>query len=185
MAWRYLPHQLNNRKFSKAVVFVPGSSGGANSWIGAPNRFVDRLSRVPAVYNHIGLYAFGYDPKHFTVGGVGQLVARIPAYKERTEQKAFEAGIRKVATELHLTMAEMLPGVKTVVLVGQGLGNVIIKRVLGAMGDTVQCHYIDLDDAADESSDSALTIDDPTTHVGYNKVLAFLVSLLAVEKPLQ
>jgi triacylglycerol esterase/lipase EstA (alpha/beta hydrolase family) len=174
MAWRYLPHQLNNRKFDKAVVFVHGLNGSAKSWMGAPNRFVDRLSRVPVIYNHVGLYVFGYDPKIFEHGPLWKLFARIPGCSEIAQQRKFNADLKRISTELKATLQEMLPAYKTILFVGHGMGGLLIKRVLADLHEPPKTYYLDTDD----TSDSALDIDDPDNHVAYNKALALLHDIL-------
>jgi pimeloyl-ACP methyl ester carboxylesterase len=174
MRWITLPHQLNNRKFNKAVVFVHGLNGSAASWKGDPNRFVDRLSQVRTIYNNIGLYVFGYDTKIFDVGPLWKLFARIPGCSEIAQKRKFNADIRKIAADLNTTLREMLPGYKSIVLVGHGMGGLVIKRVLVGRNEPPKCYYIDTDDAPD----SILEINDPNTHVAFNKVLALLLSLI-------
>jgi hypothetical protein len=142
--------------------------------MGAPNRFVDRLSRVPAIYNHIGLYAYGYDKDIFVVSGVWRLLARIPGCSELVRRKKFNADVKKLATELKATMQEMLAGYKSIVLVGQGLGVVVGKRVSIELEESVKCYYVEIDDA----DESVLAVDDPNDHLEYNKVLALLQSLV-------
>jgi hypothetical protein len=181
MAWRYLPHQLNNRKFTKAVVFVHGLNGSIKSWMGAPDRFVDRLSRVPAIYNHIGLYVFGYDAKIFEAGVLWKLFARIPGCSEIAQQRKFNADLKRISTELKASLSEFLPGYKTVVLVGQGMGGLVIKRVLAGMAEPPKTYSIDIGD----TDDSVLEIDDPDNHVAFNKVLALLHQLLDIEQQLE
>jgi triacylglycerol esterase/lipase EstA (alpha/beta hydrolase family) len=181
MAWRYLPHQLNNRKFDKAVVFVHGLNGSVKSWMGAPNRFVDRLSRVPVIYNHIGLYVFGYDPKIFEHGPLWKLFARIPGCSEIAQQRKFNADLKRISTELKASLSEFLPGYKTVVLVGHGLGGLVIKRVLADLHEPPKTYYHDTDDTND-SNDSVLEIDDPDNHVSFQKLSALLHQLLQTEK---
>jgi pimeloyl-ACP methyl ester carboxylesterase len=170
MPWRSLPHQLNNRKFDKAVVFVHGLNGNAKSWMGAPNKFVDRLSREREIYNHIGLFAFEYDPKMAEPGPLSKLFI---AKKTKSN-----IDLKKIAMQLKTTLREMLLGYKTIVLVGHGMGGVIIKSVLVDIAEPPKCYYIDLDN----TDDSVLEIDDPASHPAYNKVLALLHQLLEVEK---
>lgn len=174
MAWRYLPHQLNNRKFNKAVVFVHGVNGNAASWMGAPNRFVDRLSQERPIYNNIGLYVFGYDVRIFEVGPLWKLFARIPGCSEIAKKRKFNADLRKITTELKATLREMLPGYKTVVLVGHGMGVTVIKRVLAELHEPPKLYHIDTDD----TDDSALEVNDPGDHVVYKKLMALLHELL-------
>jgi len=174
MRWITLPHQLNNRKFTKAVVFVHGGNGSAASWKGDPNRFVDRLSRERPIYNHFGLYVFGYDTKIFEVGPLWKLFARIPGRSEIAQKRKFNADIRKIATDLNTTLREMLPGYKTIVLVGHGMGGLVIKRVLVGLNEPPKCYYIDTED----THDSVLEINDPNTHIAFNKVLSLLQSLI-------
>lgn len=162
MPWRSLPHQLNNRKFSKAVVFVHGLDGNAKSWMGAPNKFVDRLSRERAIYNHIGLFAFEYDTK---IGEPGPISKLFIAKKTRSD-----IDLRKIAMQLKTSLLEMLEGYKTIVLVGHGMGGVIIKRVVADMDEPPKCYSIDIDD----THDSVLEIEDPDSHPEYNRVLALL-----------
>jgi triacylglycerol esterase/lipase EstA (alpha/beta hydrolase family) len=168
MRWITLPHQLNNRKFDKAVVFVHGLDGSVKSWMGAPNRFVDRLSRVPAIYNHVALYVFGYDPKIFEDGPLWKLFARIPGCSEIAQQRKFNADLKRISTELKASISEFLPGYKTIVLVGHGLGGLVIKRVMVDLHEPPKCYSIDTDD----TSDSVLDIDDPDNHIVFNKLLA-------------
>ena len=164
MPWITLPHQLNNRKFTKAVVFVHGLNGSAASWKGGPNKFVDLLSRERPIYNHIALYVFQYDPKIFAPGPAWKLLARIPGCADFVQKATFKAAIRKIATELKATLLEMLPGYKTVVLVGHGMGGLVITRALVNMPEPPKIHYLD--------------IDDPDDHVAYNKVSALLHDIL-------
>jgi pimeloyl-ACP methyl ester carboxylesterase len=173
MAWRYLPHQLNNRKFDKAVVFVHGLNGSARSWMGAPNRFVDRLSRVPAIYNHIGLYVFGYETKIFEEGPLWKLFARIPGCSEIAQQRKFNADLKRISTVLKASLSEFLPGYKTIVLVGHGMGALVIKRVLVDLHEPPKCYSIDID----APPDSALEIDDPDNHAAFQKLSALLHQL--------
>jgi Putative serine esterase (DUF676) len=174
MRWITLPHQLNNRKFTHAVVFVHGQNGSAASWKGAPNRFVDRLSQVRTVYNHFGLYIFQYDTKVFDLGPAWKLLATIPRYSEIAQNKNFNAAIKRISAELKTSISEFLPGYKSIVLVGHGLGGLVIKRALDEMREPPKCFYIDTDD----TNDSVLEIDDPDNHVAYNKVLALLHDIL-------
>jgi hypothetical protein len=88
-------------------------------------------------------------------------------------RKKFNADIKKLAAELKATMQEMLAGYKSLVLVGQGMGGVIIKRLVVDMDEPPKCYYIDTDDA----DNSALAVDDPVNHSDYNKVLILLQSL--------
>jgi triacylglycerol esterase/lipase EstA (alpha/beta hydrolase family) len=178
MAWRYLPHQLNNRKFYKAVVFVHGLNGSAKSWMGAPNRFVDRLSRVPAIYNHIGLYVFGYDKKIFEDGPLWKLLARIPGYSEIAQKRKFNADLKRISTELKASLSEFLPGYKAIVLVGHAIGGLVIKRVLVDWHEPPKCYYIDTDDP----HDSVLEIDDPDNHVTFQKLSALLHQVLTTQQ---
>ncbi len=174
MAWRFLPHQLNNRKFNKAVVFVHGVNGSAASWMGAPNRYVDRLSQERTIYNNIGLYVFGYDTKIFEAGPLWKLFARIPGCSEIAQKRKFNADIRKIAADLKATLREMLPGYKTIVLVGHGMGGTVIKRVLVDLAEPPRSYYIDTDD----TDDSVLEVNDPGDHVVFQKLSALLQSFI-------
>jgi triacylglycerol esterase/lipase EstA (alpha/beta hydrolase family) len=173
MSWITLPHQLNNRKFTKAIVFVHGLNGSAASWKGAPNRFVDRLSQVRPIYNHFGLYVFQYDPKLFEVNAAWKLIARLPSANEYVQKTTFNTAIKRISAELRASLTELLPGCKTVVLVGHGMGGLVIKRVLAQIADPPKCYYIDTDD----THDAILEVDDTTSHVTYNKLLALLQEL--------
>jgi pimeloyl-ACP methyl ester carboxylesterase len=166
MPWRSLPHQLNNRKFTKAIVFVHGLNGNARSWMGAPNKFIDRLSREREIYNHIGLFAFEYDPKMAEPGPLSKLFIA-----KKTQSNI---DLKRIAIQLKASLREMLEGYKTIVLVGHGMGGAIIKSVLLSMDEPPKCYHIDLD----YSDDSALEIEDPDSHPEYNKVLALLQVLL-------
>ena len=239
MRWITLPHQLNNRKFTRAVVFVHGLNGSAASWRGAPNRFVDLLSRERPIYNHFGLFVFEYQTKIPELGPVEKLFALIPGASEIAQKTKFNVDMRRVAMQLKASLSDLLEGYKTIVLVGHGMGGLVIKRALVEMGEAElkrirlfitlaappagaapvavppagaapaafppagaalpsipakayadftskltdrfsritsppETCYIDSDD----TSDAVLEIDDPNTHVAFNKVLALLLSLM-------
>ena len=135
MPWRSLPHQLNNRKFTKAVVFVHGLNGSARSWMGDGNRFVDRLSRIPAIYNHFGLFVFDYSATLAEFGPVKKLLALIPGGNEIAQKAKFNVDMRRIALQLQASLRDLLEGYKTIVLVGHGTGELVIKRALVEMGE--------------------------------------------------
>ena len=229
MRWITLPHQLNNRKFTRAVVFVHGLNGSAASWRGGPNRFVDRLSRERPIYNHFGLFVFEYQTKIPELGRAEKLFALIPGASEIAQKAKFNVDMRRVAMQLKASLSDLLEGYKTIVLVGHGMGGLVIKRALVEMNEAElkrirlfitlaappagaapvavpsagaarpsipakayadftskltdrfsritsppETCYIDSDDP----SDAVLEIDDPNTHVAFNKVLALLLSLM-------
>ena len=217
MPWRSLPHQLNNRKFTRAVVFVHGLNGSARSWMGDGNRFVDRLSRIPAIYNHFGLFVFDYSATLAEFGPVKKLLALIPRGNEIAQKAKFNVDMRRVALQLQASLRDLLEGYKTIVLVGHGTGELVIKRALVEMGEVELKRirlFITLADPpagaplpsipektfadftskltnrfsritnppeschidSDDTPDAVLEINDPNTHVAFNKVLAFLQS---------
>jgi hypothetical protein len=156
MTMKSLPHQLNNRKFTKAVVFVHGLDGSAKSWMGDPNRLVDRLSREREIYNHIGLFAFEYDPKMAEPGPLSKLFSKTRSNPDT----------KKISMQLKSSLLELLAGYKTIVFVGHGMGVWVIKNALN--NDDTHC--------------SVLEIDDPASDLAYDKVLALLHQLLEVGK---
>jgi pimeloyl-ACP methyl ester carboxylesterase len=135
MPWISLPHQLNNRKFDKAIVFVHGLNGSARSWMGDSNKFVDRLSRIPAIYNNFGLFVFGYDTKIGEFGPAWKLFAAIPRGNEIAQKTKFNVDIKRISTELKTSLSNLLPGYKTIILVGHSIGGLVIKRALVEMGE--------------------------------------------------
>jgi hypothetical protein len=168
MRWITLPHQLNNRKFTQAVVFVHGQNGSAASWKGAPDRFVDRLSQIRPIYNHFGLYVFEYDSKIFELGPAWRLLAAIPRYSETAQNKNFNAAIKKLETELKTSLSEFLPGYKTIVLVGHEIGGLVIKGAIASIHEPPKCLHID--------------VDDPNDPVAYDKILTLLHELLTTQQ---
>ena len=135
MPWISLPHQLNNRKFTKAIVFVHGLNGSARSWMGGANRFVDRLSRMPAIYNHFGLFAFSYDTKIGAFGPAWKLLAAIPRGNEIAQKTKFNVDIKRISMELKTSLQELLAGYMSIVLIGHGMGGLVIKRALVDMDE--------------------------------------------------
>ena len=146
MRWITLPHQINNRKFTQAVVFVHGQNGSAASWKGAPDRFVDRLSQIRPIYNHFGLYVIQYDTKIFELGPAWKLLAAIPGYSEKAQDKNFNAAIKKLETDLRACLSEFLAGYKTIVFVGHEIGGLVIKRIIAQIHEPPKCLQIDVDD---------------------------------------
>ena len=162
MPWRSLPHQLNNRKFTRAVVFVHGLNGSARSWMGDGNRFVDRLSRIPAIYNHFGLFVFDYSATMAEFGPVKKLLALIPGGNEIAQKAKFNVDMRRVALQLQASLRDLLEGYKTIVLVGHGTGELVIKRALVEMGE-VELKRIRLFISLADSPAAAAPVADPPT----------------------
>ena len=158
MTMKSLPHQLNNRKFTKAVVFVHGLDGSAKSWMGDPNKFINRLSREREIYNHIGLFAFEYDTK------IGEPAPLIKLFI--SQETKFNMDLKRIAMQLKASLREILEGYKTIVLVGHGMGVSVIKNALN--NDDTHC--------------LVLEVDDPASDLAYDKILALLHQLLEVGK---
>ena len=135
MSWISLPHQLNNRKFDKAIVFVHGLNGSAKSWMGDASRFVDRLSHMPAIYNNFGLFVFEYHTKIVEFGLMRKLFALIPGCNDIAQKTKFNVDIRRISMELKTSLRDMLVGYKTIILIGHSMGGIVIKRTLVEMNE--------------------------------------------------